>query len=83
MNNNSKYDIISTLVINASNGAVSMEELEKAGGSLLLLSYNSVAYVNLIVLLEEQFGISIDPDIDPDQLTSIDKINQFVISKLY
>jgi acyl carrier protein len=69
---------IKELVLLASGGAISMEELESADGSLELVGFNSIAYINLMEALEQTMGVIIDPEEDPEYLNSVDSIAAFV-----
>jgi acyl carrier protein len=76
-----KTDIKTTvnqLVLSAGDGAVTQADLAAADGSLLALNYSSLAFTNLIVLLEENFMVKIDPTIDPEALISVDNITQTI-----
>lgn len=72
---------IKELIVLASGGAVSIEELEAADGSLEEVGVNSIAYINLMEAMEQTMGVVIDPDEDPEYLSSVDSIAAFVQSQ--
>lgn len=75
-------ETVEKLIIAAGNGHYKMAELEAAKGSLIDLGYSSLAFTNLMVLIEEQLGVPIDPSTDPEELSSVDGIIQFAQREL-
>ncbi len=69
---------VKDLVVLASGGAISVDELESADGSLEEVGVNSITYINLMEALEQTMGVVIDPEEDPEYLTSVDSIAAFV-----
>lgn len=72
---------VKELVVLASGGAISLEELESANGSLEEVGVNSIAYINLMEALEQTMGVVIDPEEDPEYLASVDSIAAFVAAQ--
>lgn len=82
MNKNILRKQITQIVSDSSGGTISINDLEKVNGVLLQAGYTSLAFSVLIVELEERFGINISPSVDPEILSSVDKIVEFVATQV-
>jgi hypothetical protein len=65
---------IEALIVLATGRAISVEELRGCGGSLELVGVNSIAYINLIEALARRYAVVVDPETDPESLTTVDAI---------
>jgi hypothetical protein len=65
---------VESLVVLATGRTVSRAELRGCGGSLEAAGVNSIAYINLIEALYQRFQVCVDPETDPDALSSVDAI---------
>ncbi len=73
---------VERLICIASGGAFSEQELREAGGSLRDVGLDSIAYMNLLEGLERSFGVVIDPEEDPQYLSSVSNIVLFLAGQL-
>ena len=62
------------LVVEASDGNFTAQELAQANGSLQAMGYSSLSYIRLIDAVENELGVYIDPDQDIESLDSVDGI---------
>ncbi len=69
---------IEKLVVLASGGALTLNQLNEAKGSLPAAGYKSMMLMSLIEMLESHYGIIIDPTMDPEPLLSVEGLVQFV-----
>jgi len=73
---------VQRLVVIASGGHLTPEDLGTSGGSLAEVGFDSIGYMNLFESLERSFGVVIDPEKDPSHLTSVDSIVHFLHEQL-
>jgi acyl carrier protein len=72
---------IEALVLQVAEGTFTRADLMAAGGSLEKVGLSSVKYMALIEAMEHRFGITVDPETDPEFLESIDTLAIFVVSQ--
>ncbi|MFC8274229.1 acyl carrier protein [Streptomyces sp. NPDC057271] len=72
---------IEQLVEVATGKVVTVADLRAADGALDRAGVNSIGYINLMEALEQRFGAAIDPEADPQYLTSVDSIARFVLGR--
>ncbi|MEU4181137.1 phosphopantetheine-binding protein [Streptomyces sp. NPDC026589] len=65
---------IEELVVLATGRAISVQELRDCDGSLEAVGVNSLAFLNLIEVLETRYGVAVDADTDPARLVSVDSL---------
>ncbi len=65
---------VEDLVVLATGRAISVSDLRASDGSLEAAGVNSIAYINLIEALAQRFGVVVDPEADPDALSTVDGI---------
>lgn len=75
-------DRIERLVLIAGGGNFSKADLDAANGSLRDVGMHSLGYMNLILALEENLGVIIDPEEDPSFLFLVESITRFVEAQL-
>jgi acyl carrier protein len=73
---------IQNLLILASEGTLSMEDLIAVNGQLEMVGYSSLNYMAFLSGLEQELGISVDPFEEPDFLASVDTITEYVRKQL-
>ncbi|WP_354642982.1 hypothetical protein [Kitasatospora camelliae] len=69
---------IELIVETATGRVVTVADLRAADGELDRAGVNSIGYINLMEVLEQRYGAVIDPEADPEHLTSVDSIARFV-----
>lgn len=67
-----------TLVLSSGSSGLTKKELDEAGGDLMVAGYDSISFTNMLVSIENEFGIPIDTSIDPELLTKIDGIVEYI-----
>ena len=72
---------VESLVVLATGRAVSVEDLRASGGSLDAAGVNSIAYINLIEALGRRYEVQVDPQREPEVLTSVDAIVHLLQSR--
>lgn len=77
----SKSKIIE-LIVEASDGEVTAQALDEAGGSLEQAGMSSLSFLVLVELLEVRLGVVIDPELDPQQLLTVSGIVDFVAEQM-
>ncbi|MFJ2868437.1 phosphopantetheine-binding protein [Kitasatospora sp. NPDC087314] len=73
---------IEQIVETATGRVVTVADLRAAGGELDRAGVNSIGYINLLEVLEQRYGVVLDPEADPEHLTSVDSIVRFVSARL-
>lgn len=67
------------IIVDSSDGNLSVGELDAARGSLRALGYSSLSYIRLIDGIENELGVYIDPDADIELFTTVDSILGLVV----
>lgn len=65
-------------IVAASAGDITLEALRESKGSLMDVGYTSIAFMALIESLEVQFGITVDPFQDPEELSTLNGIVNYI-----
>jgi acyl carrier protein len=69
---------ISRLVVEAADGGFTAEDLERVNGSLEDAGMTSLAFLQFVELLEQRFGVIVDPEVAPDVLMNVTSIQKFI-----
>lgn len=77
MNDSTMISIIRNLVVEAGLGIIQEKDLDNERG-LDELGYGSINYLNLLELIENTFGMMIEPETDLKFLNSVNTIYNFV-----
>lgn len=82
MNQNELKQEIVDLVIAAAGGDLTGKDLDDANGDLLKVGYSSFAFTNLLVLLEENYHISLTQPEGEQWPVTVDGITELVAQKI-
>jgi acyl carrier protein len=66
------------LIVAAGDGTVTESDLVQAGGSLRALNYTSLSFMRLIDAIENELGVYVDPEADPERFATIDTLADLV-----
>ena len=66
------------LVVSSGDGAIAESDLVKADGSLRALNFSSLSYMRLIDAIENELGVYVDPEADPERFATIDSLIDLV-----
>ena len=72
------YDEVAELVVTAADGEVSREELDAAQGKLYEAGVASLYLVTIIDMLEDRYGVLLDPSQYVTVLNSVDSIVSYL-----
>lgn len=72
------YDEVAELVVTAADGEVSREELDGAQGKLYEAGVASLYLVTIIDMLEDRYGVLLDPSQYVTVLNSVDSIVSYL-----
>ena len=76
------YEKVKDLLVVASEGTITHEDLNAVDGQLEKAGYTSLAYMAFLSGLEQSFGITVDPFEEPDFLSSVETITVYVCEQL-
>jgi acyl carrier protein len=66
------------LIVSSGDGAIGETDVTAADGSLRALNYSSLSYMRLIDAIENELGVYVDPEADPERFATIDSLVDLV-----
>ncbi|MGW4112426.1 phosphopantetheine-binding protein [Actinosynnema sp. NPDC004786] len=62
------------LIVSSGDGVIAEDDLARADGSLRALNYSSLSYMRLIDAIENELGVYVDPEADPERFATVDSL---------
>lgn len=72
---------LAELIAEASGGEITVADILKADCSLPALGVTSLAYLRLIDAIEEELGVDIDLDEDPERMDTLDGLVEYITER--